>query len=212
MVSKRIATLVDPALDIEAMGVNLKPYMETRDEPLLKFVPGLRVQWFNLRPIAASAWSSFVSLGSGDAEQRRRAFMVAVESVENLVDLKGVLRAGSTMGTQRMPTPTGEIMVWSDAEIDALFAPAIVEDIGEVVRVWAIVPFGCAVRLQPPPSSLAALLARVRHRAEGLASQLDHSAALRETQAPPSSSDGDDPTDATATARVTESTGVPATP
>ena len=212
MTEPRIATLVDPALDIESMGADLKPYIETRKESFLKFVPGRRVQWFNLRDITASAWASFVSIGRGASEQRRRAFMVAVASDDNIVDRKGVMRAGTTVGTQRMPTPTGEVMVWSDAEVDQLFAPAIVEDIGEVVRLWAIVPFGCDARLQPPPSSLAALLARVRLRAAELASNLDRNAARKATQEPASSSDGDGPTDATATENPIEPPAVPATP
>lgn len=209
---KRIVSLTDPALDVEAMGAELNAYIATRREDLVKAIPGKRLQWMTMRPITASAWASFVSVGASDSEQRRRAFMVAVASVDNVIERDGVFRAGSTVGTQRYPTPTGEIMVWSDAEVDRLFAPATVEDVGEVARVQAIVPFGCAVHLRPPPSSLAALLARVRLRAEELASTLDLSAPAKATPDAPSSGDGAAPTAATATENLTESTEERPTP
>jgi len=208
----KIVSLVDPALDIEAMGSDLNRYIESRDVKLVKEAPGARLQWITLRDIKTSTWSSFVSVGASDSEQRRRAFMVAVESVDNLVDREGKLRAGLTTGTQRYMTPGGEMRVWSDAEIDELFAPAIVEDVGEVARVRAIVPFGSELRLVPPPSSLAALLARVRRRAVALGSELDRSAALKETQGAKSSPSGDAPTAAPATGTATESPAEPPTP
>lgn len=208
----RLVSLVDPALDIVAMGENFRPYIDTRDETLVATVPGGRLQWFVLRGIPSSAWSSFVSIGASDAEQRRRAFIMAVDSVENLVDLEGKLRAGVTKGTQRFLSPTGERTVWSDKEVDELFAPSIVDDIGEVARVRAVVPFGFVGRLRPPPSSLRALLAMVRHRAADMVSLLDLSEPLKETPTAAPSDDGDGPTDAPATGNQTESPDEPPTP
>ena len=206
----RIASLVDPALDIERIS-DLNELIRTRDPALTLERPGMRLAWFTLRDIPASAWSSYVMVGASDSEQRRRAFIMAVASVENLTDRQGKVRAGMLTGTFKYGGPHGTRTVWSDAEVDELFAPAIVEDIGEVARVRAIVPFGAELRFLAPPSSLAALMARVRVRAEELASSQALKGHPPGQPAPRPKPDGDGATAAPATGSQTASPAGPPT-
>ena len=197
----KLYSLADPAVDAESMGDDCKKYLTDRDIALVKVLPGSTPTVFECRDIRSSAYD-YVMDGATEAEQNKRAFRVGVVKVANLVDQSGD-KLGAVLPTGRLQTPAGGARFWTDEEID-LVAPVFIQDIGSVLKARGALPFGCTVSFRPPPLLLQVLLAKISHRAEEIHGSLQESSEEAKARARrPSSPDGDEGTDARATASPT---------
>lgn len=202
----RIVSLLDSALDREAMAESWNEYLRSRNPELVKQRPGMKLTWFHLRWIPTDVFTQYVDAVDNVAERSRRAFLVGVERIEGWrffddgpIETKG--------GTARYRGSVSELPVWSEAEVNA-FPPRYIREIGEVSYLRSFLGRGTEVSY-PPPQWLLYAVAAIRRPP---AASIHTDAGATDIEAPPpatpAQSDGspsDAPTDATATVSQIES-------
>lgn len=192
-------SLLDPAIDIEAMGEDVAAYARARDPALVRIVPGCHAVRFALRLIPASLYQSFVMAAPSEALRRRRAFQCSVTEVAHLRDAQGELHTAPLVPTHEARCASGPVVIWGEEETD-LVPVAYVDEIGAVCEVRSFLPPGCEASFALPPTSQAAVVSRVsRLVAARLAAAAQSSDAPKAAPPPPPSPAGAEPTDATAT-------------
>ena len=148
----RVVSLFDAALDASKM--DLVAYAKTRDPGLVVENPGEKATWFHLRPVDSLTFQMVVqSVASRDAEQRIRAFQMAVDRVENLVKPDGV-RAPIYLPSDEQRLFGHAYKTMADAQL-ADFAPAYIDEVGEVAYRRGFFPGGCVDTLPVPPMWLS---------------------------------------------------------
>lgn len=121
---ERIVSVSDAAIDWLEMAGDAVEYLRTRDENLLKFVPGKEPTWFYLRDISTTTFMKYVGTPKQDDEKFLRAFSMGVAKIENLVTRDG--------DAKRVVEPEGARGAhFTDEQIDAVF-PDYVREIGMV--------------------------------------------------------------------------------
>lgn len=205
---KRLVSLIDTAVDFEAMGQEaVRDYMEKRDFSLVKEVAGKKLTVFHVRRIPVSLYQSYVSEAPSEQTLYTRAFQVSVVRIDNLVDMDGKTHA-RIEPTEERHTPRGPVKVWSERELE-LIAPSFLEEIGSIANVMSRLPPGNELTFQPPRSLLDDLAARMvstlRHAAGQSTSPASTKSKAKARPAKKRSKGGGARTAATATEKVTES-------
>jgi len=189
-------SIVDSALDIDAMGVKeYLAYASSRDVSKLKFHPTAKPTRFELKRIPTSLFQRYVLEGRSEGEQHRRAFMCGVERVRDIVCADGETRAMMDP-RHSAQTPGGPFSVWDEDQLE-LISPVYIEEMGAVAfhrsyldpkaRVYYPLPLSCQRVLERQ------LVFRVAD--ETLPDAAPSSDDRREAQAPPPDVRGDEPTD-----------------
>jgi len=151
----RVASVLDPALDLLAMGENLRDYIQKRDESLIKTKPGQSPTWFHLRRIPTSVFMRYVSEATSDADRRRRAFQASVKEVTNLTTPEGETAFKWTpSGT--IDSKGGPMPFVSDADLEAFF-PSQVDEIGAIAEARSFLAQTSAPSYALPAMCLTAL-------------------------------------------------------
>ena len=200
----RVVSLVDPALDTEAMSRDdFIGYAQTRDWKLVKPKLDGRLCNFYIRRIPTSLYQRFVMEAASESDRKRRAFQCGVSRVEWLPTENGTLELIEPMQTTKLSS--GELQIMSDAQME-LFAPLYLEEIGEVANVRSFLPPGRELFF-PVQGSLA-LVMQMRLSLDVAALQT----RARESREQPkpdtvraASDASEKPGDATATAEATSS-------
>lgn len=192
----KVASLLDPAIDLLAMSGDVADYVRTRDASLLKFKPGMSPAWYSLRRIPTSVYLRNVAEATTDADRRRRAFQMALLEAVDVDTVDGRKRV-RIEPTGSVTTHGGVMPVLTDADLEA-FAPATIEEIGGVADGLSFLAPSIAPEYSVPPSFLAALGAVARRDAvEAIETQHKNSEKAPEPQttkpAPDSAEDGGAP-------------------
>lgn len=198
----KVASVLDSALDLDAMHPHLLEYARERNETLLKIKPGRDVTWFHLRRIPTSLMDRFVLEAPGLSEQNRRAFRVGVVQVQNLIATdEQKFHAINPSG--KMDTAAAPLTVWTEEEME-LFAPQYTQEIGAVARQRSFLVPGNAPSLLLPPSSAEEYRRRVYPVVERLGMIADPSSEQPTSAQKASGSNTQEPTAAPATAKATD--------
>jgi len=199
----RAVSILDMALDIEAMGEDVLKYAYERDPSLLRFLPASRPTWFNFKRIPVSVFHKFVAAGATESDRHYRAFMAGCSSIEQIVPLNGGEPIERLEPTGSIHSASGEWTIWKEQEVD-LIEPAYVAEMGAVLHTWSGLPKGFEQRYAPPQLSLQGYLARVSHLAAATLQHARQSSGKAKAQPRPlRSRSGGKRTDATATAKAT---------
>lgn len=160
----RVVSVMDGALDRAAMAGEFGEYIRSRNPSLVRELPGARLTWFTLRRIPPSVYQRYVMTAESEPERHRRAFLAGVDSISGWAwSENGPLE--DRVGTGRMRTATGEIVCWTDGELEHL-PPAYIEEVGALVDMRSFLA-GIGVGSYPVPQwLLSALAARRLHPAE----------------------------------------------
>lgn len=154
----RVVSILDPALDTQAMGDDVLTYAQSRDEKLIKPKFDGRLCWFYLRRIPNSLYQRYVLEAPSESARHARAFQCAVMQVENLPTENGVLDL--VVPQQSVKIVGGEMQILTDAQME-LFAPLYTIEIGEVANTRSFLPAGSALCLAVRGSLALVLETRV---------------------------------------------------
>lgn len=206
----KTVSIADTAVDTQTMGAKVQDFLKSRDPKLIKIIPGKTPTWFHLRRIPTSIFQRYVATGESEGERRRRAFQCGVSRIDHLVREDGSV-APSVEPTDRIETPTGELRIWSERELEML-APVFIEEIGSVVETQSFLPRGLAVYFQPPRLCLLAWVQRTSQDAAKIleAARQSNESPQPSSQPPEVDAPSDEATDAPAMESPTpESDGSP---
>jgi hypothetical protein len=179
---QKVCSILDPAVDLLAMGETVRDYIQKRDPALVKTRAGQNPAWFHLRRVPTSLYMRFVAEASSDADRRRRAFQASLVYAENVTLADGRTFSqweprGTTAG------PNGPIPFVTDQDLDA-FTPATVEEIGAIAEARSFLAEGSAITYTLPPTLPRALAHRISQDAEAVMVQ-ESSSPAPEPQATP---------------------------
>lgn len=198
----KVASILDSALDSQAMGADLVKYVQTRDPSLVREKPGERVTWFYVRRIPTSLYQRYVMEATSEVDRRKRAFQVGVAKIENLTTNSGTTLQ-QLMPTEVAHTASGELEHFSEKQLEEI-AAAYIEEIGEVANVRAFLPGKSALSFPLQGSFRRALEMRLSlDAAEIRMSAHESSEKPKAPSAPSTDEAGEPPTGATATGEVT---------
>jgi len=160
-----VVSLLDAALD--ATKMDLAEYARTRDPALVVERPDAKATWFHLRPVDSLTFQMLVQSVSGrEAEKRTRAFQLAVSKVEHLVTVSGTKHVAYVpTDEQRLYGHTYKTL--SDAQLGD-FAPAYIDEVGEVAYRRGFFPGGRVDTLPALPLWLSICRARYVQAAASL--------------------------------------------
>lgn len=143
----------DPAIDTKSFTLSVMiDYLKTRDMGLLRFKPGVQPTVFHIREIPHTLWESYVAAPESDAERYRRAFMVGVEMVENVVQQDGVT-VSNWRGSEKHESRGAVMQVMADDDLQ-LFSPAERQEIGAVAYYHSFLPRRIASCFRQPHTLL----------------------------------------------------------
>lgn len=197
----------DPAIDTKSMTVEqMMEYAKTRDQKVLRMVPGVAPTVFHCREVPQALWTSYIMGGGTEAELLERCFLAGVERVENLFGRDGVC-----IPDWQPPRDSEDRM---QRESLKRFAPAEVLEVGQAIWQHSFLPPRIAPTYRLPHTCLAALMGREFRPADASPSERDpnsapvsHASASHPPQQtetdpdkPPHADSSGSPTDATAAA------------
>lgn len=196
-----VVSVVDSALDVSAMGGDIKPYIETRDPDLIKDKPGQEATRYHCSGVLASVFESYVQQASGEETRYIRAFAVGVQKITGLVDMKGVSHALVEPEDKVMVGGT-EVPVFAKHQLNLIY-PGVKLEIGAVIWSMSFLPPGESSFSPPPPSSLSILAKRISRDAGATrnTAQAESSEKPRGEATPASGESGGKGTAATAKGR-----------
>ncbi len=145
----KVVSATDPAIDRERMPwATMQQYWRTRDFALIEpyFKPGSHPVVFHVREISSDTFASWVDATDIDSYRWFRAFMAAVELVENLPQRDG------SRGEWKSKRPPGTSGAMSDEEV-ARFRPEAIKEIGRVCYEHSFLDPRKPLNLPPPPMS-----------------------------------------------------------
>ena len=129
----------DPAIDTERMTeLAMLDYIRSRDRKLLKLKPGEFPTVFKVREISRALMLNYVMANESEAERCKRAFMVGVESVQNVYQDDGT-RIDSFRGTDVMDAGSSKVQTFSEMELER-FSPAEILEVGTVAYYHSFLP------------------------------------------------------------------------
>lgn len=201
----RVASVADTALDIQAMTETgesgrhiIMEYAESRDETLVRALPGEKITWFHVRRLRSSEFIQ-VKQASSDAEQYQRAFAIGVTKIENFAETgsRTVLPEYTPDGQGQRGQ--GRISFFTDEQMDRI-SPAFIEEIGSVVWQRSFLAHMPEVSYQPPPSFRRVLATRLHRVAADAAKAARPQSSEPPPAEEPTADSGESAIDATATA------------
>ena len=197
----RAVSLGDTAIDVVAMGSDLREYVRDRDYSRIKLVPGKTPTVFHVRRIDANTFS-WVQQGASEYERFRRAFKVGIEQIDDIHTVtRGPIRMFQPSGTETSSTGM-HVKTFTDEDMCEI-APIFVEEIGSVCWWRSFLPPGSEASYPPPPSLLAVLQMRFSQVAAEIGSELPSQKSEEQQEAAPTQSSTESDTGATATASAT---------
>jgi hypothetical protein len=124
----RVVCVLDPAID--RAETPLTRYTETRDETLVRLLPGSLAFWCQLRPLDIGDFAAVDSTPTGPTKLIQ-AFRLACEGIENFEGPSLALRPSKMRGGG----DGKERPIWGDAELERVYrrlGMAFVYEIGQV--------------------------------------------------------------------------------
>jgi len=158
-----VVSVVDPALDVSAMGGDIKPYIETRDPELIREKPGETAARYHCAGVLASVFESYVQQATTEKDAYIRAFAVGVTKITSLVDMKGVTHA-LVEPEDKIVVGGTEVPVFAKHQLNLIY-PGVKLEVGAVIWSMSFLPPGENNYSPPPPSSLSVLAKRISQAA-----------------------------------------------
>ena len=157
----RVVSMLDPALDLEAMGKQaIWQYVSDRDFSLLKFKPDIAPMVYYVKRLPESFALSIASTAANDDIKYITAFSVCVVRVDGLLTEDGF--PSQQFLPKYMNSPNaGHSQVLSNEEA-ALFPMDERREIGEVAYKRSFLRRGRRLSLLPLPSFLTDLASRAQ--------------------------------------------------
>ena len=168
-------SIVDPAVDIGAMGESYARYMQTADPDLLRYFPGQSPTVFVLALANTTTYTALIESASDDATGYAKAFASCVKAIRN-VSIAGTMHA-SFEPAETLHLADGSVRtMYSQRQLDML-PPAFVYDVGRVAKTRSFLARSTGVSY-PVPLTLLRICQ---------ATYLSQSAALTERARRPAS-------------------------
>lgn len=160
----RTISIWDPALDHSRISeVDLDGYQQRRELALVEhaILPGSAPTYYTLRPIPKRLFHRFVMLGSSTEDRHQRAFLSAIQRIENAVD-QATGQRHHEYHPKVVPIRDLQLSIWEDACLD-MVPPDAVRELGMLAFELARLSPGQSLFFEPPPGWSA----EARRRARG---------------------------------------------
>jgi hypothetical protein len=152
-----IISVLDPAID--KSRTDLKKYIVERDVSCLVLKGAMEPTRYFVRHLGTKLFNSVIDAATSDALKWQLAFQFGVVEVQNLDGRQRYVPEGE-------PNPNGGIPVHlTDDQLED-FAPAVIQEIGQIVYQSAFLGRGSTVSFRLLPSLLSHLTAAVVRDAE----------------------------------------------
>ena len=200
----RVVSMLDPALDLEAMGKQaIWQYVSDRDFSLLKFKAGMEPLVYYVRRLPESFALSIASTSANDEIKYLTAFSVCTVRVDGRTDDEGNPLGQFIPAWLNAPgTGSSEILKNDEA---AMFPMDERREIGEVAYKRSFLRRGRKLSLLPLPSFLTDLASRAQSfRLAGAAAHPSNVSVAGQGTAPTDASLSEEPGSVTERASTTE--------